>query len=197
MNGGTAVTITGTGFVHGATVEIGQGSAAGPSAIRATNVTVVSATEITATTGGPAKPGRWNLFVTDIGGTSAANNGDLYTYLAPTVSQVSPNSGPVTGGTPIAIVGNGFVPGATVVIGQGSGRGPSAIPATNVVVQSPTVITATTGAATKPGLRNVYVIDSVGTSPTSPGGRYTYTTAASAPEHRRGQTQGTRSRTRR
>jgi hypothetical protein len=43
-------------------------------------VVVVSATEITATTGGPAKAGTWNLFVIDSGGTSPGNTVDGYTY---------------------------------------------------------------------------------------------------------------------
>ena len=80
VNGGTPIRITGTNFVAGATVEIGQGSGAGPTAIPASKVVVVSATEITATTGGPAKPGTFNLFVIDSGATSLANTGDDYTY---------------------------------------------------------------------------------------------------------------------
>jgi hypothetical protein len=78
--GGTAVTITGTGFVEGATVVIAQGIGAGSGAIPATNVKVVSPTEITATTGGGAKAGTWSLFVTTPGGISAANAGDDFTY---------------------------------------------------------------------------------------------------------------------
>ena len=78
--GGTPITITGTGFVTGATVEIGQGSGAGPTAIAATKVTVVSPTEITAVTGGGAKAGTWSLFVITSGGTSVGNSGDDYTY---------------------------------------------------------------------------------------------------------------------
>jgi hypothetical protein len=78
--GGTAITITGTGFVAGATVTIGQGSGAVTGAIHATNVKVVSSTEITATTGGGAKTGTWSLFVTTSGGTSAGNTGDNFTY---------------------------------------------------------------------------------------------------------------------
>jgi len=70
----------GSGFVAGATVEIGQGSGAGPTAIPASKVVVVSPTEITATTGGLAKPGTFNLFVIDSGATSAANTGDDFTY---------------------------------------------------------------------------------------------------------------------
>ena len=78
--GGTAITITGTGFVTGATVAIGQGGGGGSKAIAATNVVVVSSTKITAITGGGAKAGSWNLFVTTSGGTSAANVGDYFTY---------------------------------------------------------------------------------------------------------------------
>jgi hypothetical protein len=81
VNGGTKIKITGTNFVAGAKVEIGQGSGAGPTAIQASEVVVVSATEITATTGGPAKAGAFNLFVIDSGGTSVGNNaGDDFTY---------------------------------------------------------------------------------------------------------------------
>ena len=80
VNGGTKIKSTGTGFVAGATVEIGQGSGAGPTAIPASEVVVVSPTEITAKTGGGAKAGNWSLFVIDSGATSPASAGDDYTY---------------------------------------------------------------------------------------------------------------------
>ena len=76
VTGGTAITITGTGFVSGASVVIGQGSGAGAGAIAAANVTVVSSTKITSVTGGGAKTGTWNLFVSTARGTSVANAGD-------------------------------------------------------------------------------------------------------------------------
>jgi subtilisin-like proprotein convertase family protein len=176
VNGGTSIKITGTGFVAGATVEIGQGSGTGSTAIAASNVTVVSPTEITATTGGSAKAGTWTLWVIDSGGTSTANTGDAYTYKSspPTVSSVSPASGTVSGGTPITITGTGFVAGATVEIGQGSGAGPTAIPASKVVVVSPTEITATTGGPAKAGTWTLWVIDSGGTSTANTGDAYTY-----------------------
>ena len=83
VSGGTPIKITGTGFVAGATVEVGQGGGAGPTAIPASKVVVVSPTEITATTGASAKAGTWNLFVIDSGATSPANPGDDYTYKSP------------------------------------------------------------------------------------------------------------------
>ena len=71
---------TATDFIAGATVTIGQGSGAVTGAIAASNVKVVSPTEITATTGGGATAGTWSLYVTTSGGTSAANLGDDFTY---------------------------------------------------------------------------------------------------------------------
>ena len=157
MSGGTPITITGSGFVSGATVEIGQGSGASASAIPATNVTVVSPTEITATTGAAVKGGSWNVFVLDSGGTTFANPHDMFTYTRPKVTGLNPATGPVTGGTSVTITGSGFIQGAsTVEIGQGSGASASAIPATNVNVISPTEITATTGGGAKPGKFNLY-----------------------------------------
>ena len=76
--GGTSITITGTGFLPGATVVIGQGD--GPIGAVAATVESVTSTTITATTGGPAKAGTWNLFVTTPGGTSTANPGDYFSY---------------------------------------------------------------------------------------------------------------------
>ena len=171
-SGGTAITITGTGFVPGATVVIGQGNGAGTGAIAATNVTVVSSTKITAITGGGAQVGTWNLFVLTSGGTSAANPGDHFNYNpVPKVSAVSPNSGPTSGGTTITITGTGFVAGATVVIGQGTGAGTGAIAAANVTVVSWTKITAVTRGGAKAGAWDLFVITTGGTS--NPG-HFTY-----------------------
>ena len=57
-----------------------------------------------------------------------------------TVTLVTPNAGPLTGGTPITITGTGFVTGDAVTVGSGS----AAALATSVNVVSPTQITATT-----------------------------------------------------
>jgi hypothetical protein len=52
------------------------------------------------------------------------------------VTAISPNSGPVTGTTPVQVSGTGFQPGGTVTVGEAV--------ATNVMVVSSTTITATT-----------------------------------------------------
>ena len=128
--GGTAVTITGTNFVTGATVKFG--------ATAATNVVVVSATQITATT--PAgSAGAVTVTVTVSGQSGSLATGFTY-VVVPTVSSVSPNSGPAAGGTAVSITGTNFAAGATVKFG--------ATAATNVVVVNSTTITATTPAGT-------------------------------------------------
>jgi hypothetical protein len=80
VTGGTRITITGSGFLAGATVLIGQGDGAGPRAIRATKVRVLSRRKITAVTPASAK-GTWNLYVNDIGGTSDASQRAQLTYV--------------------------------------------------------------------------------------------------------------------
>jgi hypothetical protein len=128
--GGTAVTITGTGFLSGATVKLGGTSA--------TNVTVVSATSITATAPAHAA-GAVSVVVTNTDGQSGTlTNGYTYTNPAPTVTSISPTSGTTAGGTAVTITGTGFLTGATVTLGGTS--------ATNVTVVSATSITATTPA---------------------------------------------------
>jgi hypothetical protein len=57
---------------------------------------------------------------------------------APTVVSIDPSHGPASGGTSVHIVGDHFVAGASVAIGGA--------PATDVVVESATSITAKTGA---------------------------------------------------
>lgn len=57
---------------------------------------------------------------------------------APNVTQVAPNTGPIAGGTKVTITGTGFDRPATVTFGGA--------PATNVVINSPTQINATTPA---------------------------------------------------
>jgi IPT/TIG domain len=76
--GGTSITITGTGFLPGAKVTIGQGY--GLIGGLAATVTSVTSTMIVATTSGGAKAGKWSLFVTTLGGTSIPTANDYFTY---------------------------------------------------------------------------------------------------------------------
>jgi hypothetical protein len=69
--GGTKVTITGTGFIAGATVKLGT--------VSASNVVVVSATSITCVTP-PESAATVDLTVTTLGGTSAVVPADEFTY---------------------------------------------------------------------------------------------------------------------
>ncbi|MEI9982788.1 MAG: IPT/TIG domain-containing protein [Aliidongia sp.] len=153
--GGTAVTITGTNLTGATAVTIG-GTAA-------TGVTVVSATSITATT--PAgTAGTASVLVTTAGGTNAANS--LYTYAAPpTVSALSPATGPASGGTTVTITGSNLTAASTVAFG--------ATAATNVVVVSATQITAMAPVGS-PGIVDVTVTTPGGTSATGAADRYTY-----------------------
>ena len=150
---GTGVTITGSGFVSGATVKIGN---------RATSVTVVSSTEITAKTASdPA--GSDEVVVTDANGVSSG--GPSYTYVAPpppVVSSITPTEGSTAAGTNVTIAGSGFVSGATVKIGSRL---------TAVTVVSANEITARTPAHVA-GSEEVLVSDKDGVS--SDGPSYTY-----------------------
>ena len=115
--GGTSVTITGTGFLAGATVSLG-GTAA-------TNVNVVSSTSITATTPAHAS-GAVSVVVTNTDTQSGTlNNGYTYTASnpAPTITSIAPNTGTAAGGTAVTISGTGFLAGATVSLGGNSGYG--------------------------------------------------------------------------
>src|SRR6185436_12254133 len=160
-NGGTAVTITGTGFLAGATVKLGGTSATG--------VTVVNSTSITATTPAHAA-GAVSVVVTNSDAQSGTlTNGYTYTTTnpAPTVSAITPNSGTTAGGTAVTITGTGFLAGATVKLGGTS--------ATGVTVVNSTSITATT-AAHAAGAVSVVVTNTDAQSGTLTNG-FTYTTS--------------------
>ncbi|MDI1314812.1 IPT/TIG domain-containing protein [Prosthecobacter sp.] len=143
LSGGVSVTITGTDFTGATGVTLGGAAA--------TSVTVDSATQITCTT--PAgTAGTASVVVTTPDGTNAANS--LYTYVAaPTVSGVSPASGPITGGTSVVITGTNFTGATSVTLGGTA--------ATSVTVDSSTQITCTAPAGTA-GTASVLV--------TAPGG---------------------------
>jgi hypothetical protein len=104
--GGNNVTIGGSGFTGATRVLFGG--------VAATSFTVNGDSQITAVAPAEAA-GTVDITVTTANGTSATSPADQYTYDAPpAVSGVSPNSGPTSGGTQVAISGSGFT-GATQV----------------------------------------------------------------------------------
>ena len=106
LGGGTPVTITGTNFgPNGGCTTSGVKFGANA----ATSFTVNSPTQITATSPAGAA-GIVDITVTTNGGTSATGASDRFTYTAaPTVTSVSPTSGPSGGGTSVSITGTNFV----------------------------------------------------------------------------------------
>ncbi len=95
--GGTSVTITGTNFTSGATVEFGSTAA--------TSVTYTSSTSLTATS--PAESaGTVDITVTTAGGTSATSSADQFTYMTTYITNISPTTASVL--SDVTLTGDGF-----------------------------------------------------------------------------------------
>ncbi|MCZ6691497.1 MAG: IPT/TIG domain-containing protein [Planctomycetota bacterium] len=146
--GGTGVTITGTHFQSDSQVEFGGRDAA--------NVLYVSSTQLDVF----SPPGAVGIVDVRVLNPSYGTTGSLpgsYTYTtgpgggpAPTVTQVTPDRGPPTGGTPVTVDGSNFISGALLFVG---GR-----PATSVIFVSPDQIAGTTPSGA-PGPATVTVIN--------------------------------------
>jgi len=97
--GGISVTITGSGFSGITDVQFNYTSA--------TSFIVVDSNTITAVT--PDSSGATGLVPISIDTTSNSYSfPNAYTYLAPIISGVAPNQGPVSGGTSVTISGSNF-----------------------------------------------------------------------------------------
>src|SRR5262249_8178181 len=146
-----------------ATVTIGCGPA--------TNVVVVNATTITATS--PACPvGTGNVTVTNPDtGTGTLPGGFRFGAPSPTVGGVSPNHGPSTGRTPVTITGTNFGAGASVLFGTR--------PGTNTQVVNPTTLTTLVPPSSTAGAVTVTVQNTDGRNGTLPNG-FTYNNTPSA-----------------
>jgi hypothetical protein len=128
---GTPVVIHGSGYLPGATVTIGCAAA--------TSVTVVNSTTITAVA--PVCPAGTTGDVTILnpdGGTCTLGGGFIFGVSAPTLTAISPGSGPTSGGTPVTMAGTNFAHNATLTFGGA--------PATNVIVINTHTLTAVTPA---------------------------------------------------
>jgi IPT/TIG domain len=158
--GGVTITVTGTGFTAGATVHFGT--------LLGSGVTVVSATQLTVVAPG-ASAQTVDVQVTTAAGQSPVNQpGDQYTFgTLPTVTGISPATGPLAGGTAVTITGTNFISASTVKFGT--------IAAASVSFKSSTQLVATT-AAGPASVVDVTVTTPVGTSATSSADQFTYGT---------------------
>ena len=131
VEGGTLVTLAGTGFLDGATVTFG-GTAA-------QNVTVLSETSLTCVTPAGAA-GKTDVTATNPdGGSDTFIKG--FTFIeqakAPQIDSIDPKEGPVTGGSPVNVYGANFLPNPTVFFGKGLAAGIQFIDSTHVVATTP------------------------------------------------------------
>ncbi len=156
--GATPVTITGTNFTGATAVDFGTT----PATFTVTNATTIAATA-------PAGAGTIDVTVTTGSGTSNVTVNDQYTYIAPppppapTVTSLSPTSGPSTGATPVTITGTNFTGATAVDFGT--------TPATFTIANATTINTT---APVGTGTVDVTVTTGNGTSTTSAGDQYTY-----------------------
>ncbi len=118
----------------------------------------------------PAHPaGIVNVTVTTLAGTSATSSADQYTYTvvpaSPTVTSVSPTSGPTTGGTLVTISGTDLTGTTDVKFGTTTAASVTNVSSSTVTAVSP---------AHAAGIVDVTVTTAGGTSATSSADQFTY-----------------------
>jgi hypothetical protein len=153
--GGNSVTITGTNLASATSVKFGASAA---------TIVENTATQIKVTAPS-CVAGTVDVTVTTVGGTSANTAADDYTcVVAPTVTGLSPNKGPLAAGNSVTITGFNLANAAQVKFGA----------STATIVENTATqikVTAPAGAA---GTVNVSVITAGGTSANNPSDDYTY-----------------------
>jgi len=181
--GGTPVTIRGSNFRSGGpnaqtpgtmTVFFGAGAA--------TNVVLQNATTLTALTP-PGPAGFVDVRVLNGEGEVVTLPGG-FRYQGsppPTITNVSPNTGPQTGGTQIVIIGTGYQPGVTVIICGGAAVVTSVTPTSIVAITPPCASGPTSITVTNPDGGSATVDDIFTYLPTSAPG-ITTVTPASGPQ---------------
>ena len=155
--GGTTVTIHGKGMAGATSVAFGPDNAVNPTVNK-------TGTVITATAPAEAA-GTVDIVVTTAGGPSAIVPADQFTYVAPTVTEVSPAGGPPAGLNKVTITGT-ELGGATSVTFGGA---PASIVSVNAK-GTKVVVTAPAGSGTV----DVIVTTPGGSSGPVAGDQYTY-----------------------
>jgi len=147
-SGGAYVGITGTDFTGATGVKFGSTSA--------TSVEVISPTFMFAKTP-VGMAGVVDVTVSNTWGASATSSADLYT-VKPTVTGLSPNTGPTAGGTSVTVKGSGFITGTTGTIITFGGKKATAVSCastTECTAVSPKHLAATVNVkATVNGIRS-------------------------------------------
>jgi hypothetical protein len=159
LAGGTTITIDGSNFAGNLGVNIGKAQA---------TIVSRSTTQIVAIT--PAgSAGTVDVTVAAAGGTSSTSAADQFTYSGtPTVSGISPATGPATGGTAITITGTNLTTATAVNFGSAAAA---------FIVVGPTQVLA----ISPPGAGSVDVTITAGggATPTGSADRFTYLPAPS------------------
>lgn len=158
LGGNDFITLTGTGFVSGAVVTIGGNVA--------TSCTVQSTTSITCYS--PAGTlGAKDVVLSQSTGTQSLAG--AFTYVpGPTLTGVSPTSGPTSGGTSVTMTGTNFLSGTIVRFGGFDATGCSLSGTTSISCATPSLL--------NPGAVNVDIVTNGGVATLT--NAYTYTAAA-------------------
>ncbi len=151
--GGTPVTLTGTGLANASVVRFGG-----------TQVNIISASATTVTVLAPAGSGTVQVQVNVPTGWVAGTPPLTFTYVAATMTGVSPAYGPTTGGTPVTISGTGLTGATAVMFGTAQA---------NVISATATTVTAVTPACAA-GTDSVRVVLPTGTMPVAPAATFQF-----------------------
>ena len=168
-NGGTAIVISGTGFRYGAVVSFGGPPPPVGTGVEATSMAVANDATVcgsgvllpciiaTSPMFPVSGPTPMDVVVTNMdpatgiidSGSGSSTLSAGYTFLAaPSISQVSPSSGTVSGGTQITVTGSNFQSGASVFIGGQQATRVSASGTTGITVATPAGATTGTSQVT-------------------------------------------------
>ncbi|TCK18886.1 parallel beta-helix repeat protein [Thiogranum longum] len=131
LSGGTSVTILGNHFAAPLTVAFGPNQAVTVNVIDSQTLSVITPPE-------SMTPGPVDVVVTLTSAMATATLANGFTYGQPSVTDILPTSGPLSGSTAITINGSGFSGVSTVDINI------DGIPATGVTIVSDVVMTAIT-----------------------------------------------------
>ncbi|KTD47739.1 IPT/TIG domain-containing protein [Legionella quateirensis] len=144
--GGTSVTLTGVNLMDTTRVTFGG--------IEATGLNVVNSTTVIAVT--PAHPvGSVDVSITTSGGSDTLNDGFTYEGI-PSLTGISPASGPQIGGTGVTLTGDNLSSTQTITFGG--------TPASFVHVVDSNTVTAVTPPRAVPGLVNVVLTATQGST---------------------------------